>query len=139
MQTPKRSWSLPHTYVLLFVIIMIVAALTWVVPSGVFERQQVEIADGYVADTVVPGTFERIDKVTDARDLRQDLFDVLTAPAKGVVHAAEVIAFVLVVGGAFGIITRTGAIDRGLHGLALTLSNKGIHGARLNRRWTTRR
>ena len=126
MQTSNRSWSLPHTYVLLFVIIMIVAALTWVVPSGVFERQQVEIADGYVADTVVPGTFERIEKVTDERDLRQDLFDVLSAPAKGVVHAAEVIAFVLVVGGAFGIITRTGAIDRGLHGLALTLRNKGI-------------
>ena len=40
MQKSKRSWSLPHTYVLLFAMILLVAALTWVVPSGVFERQQ---------------------------------------------------------------------------------------------------
>lgn len=126
MQTSKRSWALPHTYVLLFVMILIVAALTWVVPSGVFERQELEIAEGYVASTVVPGTFQSVAKVTADRDLRQDLFDVLSAPARGVVHAADVIAFVLVIGGAFGIIMRTGAIDRGLHGLATALSNKGI-------------
>lgn len=126
METTKRKWSLPHTFVLLFVIIVLVALLTWIVPSGVFERQQLEIADGYVASTVVPGTFRPVVKVSDDRDLRQGLFDVLSAPAKGVVHAADVIAFVLVVGGAFGIIMRTGAIDRGLHVLATSLSNKGI-------------
>jgi uncharacterized ion transporter superfamily protein YfcC len=126
MQTSKRSWSLPHTYVLLFVMIAIVAALTWIVPSGEFERQELEIADGYVASTVIPGTFQPVDKVTADRDLRQDLFDVLSAPAKGVVHAADVIAFVLVIGGAFGIIMKTGAIDRGMHGLANLLANKGI-------------
>jgi uncharacterized ion transporter superfamily protein YfcC len=126
MQTSKRSWSLPHTYVILFIIIMLVTLLTWIVPSGVFERQQLEIADGYVTSTVVPGTFQPIDKVTNDRDLRQGLFDVLSAPAKGIVHAADVIAFLLVVGGAFGIIIRTGAIDRGLHVLATSLSSKGI-------------
>ena len=125
-QSTARRWELPHTYVLLFVLIMLVACLTWIVPSGVFERQEFEIADGYVASTVIPGTFRSIDKVTDDRDLRQGLFDVLSAPAKGIVHAADVIAFVLVVGGAFGIIIRTGAIDRGLHLLATSLSNKGI-------------
>ena len=126
MQRSQWSLSLPHTYVLLFFIIVLVAAATWVVPSGVFERQQVEIADGYVANTVVPGTFRPVEKITDGRDLRQGLFDVLSAPAKGVVHAADVIAFVLVIGGAFGIIIRTGAIDRGLHGLATALADKGI-------------
>jgi uncharacterized ion transporter superfamily protein YfcC len=112
--------------VLLFILIALVAALTWVVPSGEFERRELEIADGYVARTVVPGTFSQIDKVTDDRDLRQGLFDVLSAPAKGVVHAADVIAFVLVIGGAIGIILRTGAIDRGLHALAVSLHGKGI-------------
>src|SRR5210317_2573782 len=124
MQTSKKAWSLPHTYVILFAIIVVVATLTWLVPSGVFERQQLEIAEGYVTNTVVPGTFQPIDKVTDDGDLRQGLFDVLSAPAKGVVHAADVIAFVLVVGGAFGIIMKTGAIDRGMHGLANLLANK---------------
>ncbi|NCF73633.1 MAG: putative basic amino acid antiporter YfcC [Gammaproteobacteria bacterium] len=126
METNTNRWALPHTFVLLFVMIIFIAALTWVVPSGVFERQQLEIADGVVAETVVPGTFRPVAKVADDRDLRQGLLDVLSAPAKGVVHAADVIAFVLVVGGAFGIILRTGAIDRGLHMLATSLSSKGI-------------
>lgn len=126
MQTLKRSWSLPHTYVLLFVLIMFVAALTWVVPSGEFQRRDLEIAEGYTASTVVPGTFQTIDKVSAEGDLRQGIVDVLSAPAKGVVHAADVIAFVLVIGGAIGVIIRTGAIDRGLHALATSLADKGI-------------
>jgi uncharacterized ion transporter superfamily protein YfcC len=125
-QNTKRTWELPHTYVLLFVMIMLTAVLTWIVPSGAFERQELATAGGSVASTVVPGTFRPIDKVTDDRDLRQGPFDVLSAPAKGVVHAADVIAFVLLLGGVFGIITQTGALDRGLHALASTLSNKGI-------------
>lgn len=125
-QNTKRTWELPHTYVLLFVMILLMAVLTWVVPSGEFERQTLATVGGNVASTVVPGTFRTIDKVTDDRDLRQGPLDVLSAPAKGVVHAADVIAFVLLLGGVFGIITRTGALDRGLHALASTLSNKGI-------------
>jgi uncharacterized ion transporter superfamily protein YfcC len=106
--------------------IMLVAVLTWIVPSGVFERQQLTTAGGNIASTVVAGTYQAIDKVTDERDLRQGPFDVLSAPAKGIVHAADVIAFVLLLGGVFGIITRTGALDRGLHVLATTLADKGI-------------
>lgn len=126
MDTAKRKWLLPHTYVLLFGMIVFVAALTWIVPSGSFERQQLTTPGGQVASTVVPGTFRTIDKVTEDRDLRQGLFDALSAPAEGVVHAADVIAFVLVLGGAFGVITRTGALDRGLHALAASLADKGI-------------
>ena len=111
---------------LLFAIIVVVAALTWVVPSGEFERQELVTPGGQVASTVVPGSYQTVTKVTADRDLRQGLFDILAAPARGVVHAADIVAFVLVVGGAFGIITRTGAIDRGLHVLAGRLADKGI-------------
>lgn len=126
MQKSKPSWSLPHTFVILCTIILVVAALTWVIPSGEFDRKELEIADGVVASTVIPGTYKAIEKVNDDRDLRQNLFDVLSAPARGIVHAADVIAFLLVIGGAFGIITRTGAIDRGLLALATSLHGKGI-------------
>jgi len=105
---------------------MLVAALTWVVPSGEFARQELEIADGYTASTVIPGTYRSVDKTSGDEDLRQGLFDVLSAPAKGVVHAADVIAFVLVIGGAIGVIIRTGAIDRGLHALARSMQDRGI-------------
>ncbi|MBJ8192800.1 YfcC family protein, partial [Bacillus cereus] len=40
--------------------------------------------------------------------------------------AADVVSFVLIVGGSFGIILQTGAIDRALTALARRLKNKGI-------------
>ena len=107
-QKTRLTYELPHTYVLLFVVIILIAALTWIVPSGVFEREELTTEGGSVASTVVPGTFRPIDKVAAGRDLRQGPFDVLSAPAKGIVRAADVIAFVLLLGGVFGIITRTG-------------------------------
>lgn len=45
---------------------------------------------------------------------------------EGIIKAADVVAFVLIVGGAFGIILRTGAIERGLVALAERLAGKGI-------------
>ncbi len=117
---------LPHTYVLLFGMIAFVAILTWVVPSGTYQRQQVTTSGGVTANTVLPGTYSPMDKVSGERDVRQGLFAVLRAPADGVVRAADVIAFVLVLGGAFGIITRTGAIDRGLKLLARRFARQGI-------------
>ena len=113
-------------YVILLILIALIASLTWIIPSGAFERLTLTTADGQVVSTVVPGSFHSVEKVTDTRDLRQGPFDVLKAPAKGIVHAADVIAFVLLLGGIFSIITRTGALDRGLHVLALRLSDRGI-------------
>ncbi|MDJ0653941.1 MAG: hypothetical protein QNJ40_07300, partial [Xanthomonadales bacterium] len=117
---------LPHTYVLLFGMIAFVAILTWIVPSGTYQRQQVTTTMGVTANTVLPGTYSPVEKVSEQGDLRQGLFAVLRAPAEGVVHAADVIAFVLVLGGAFGIIMSTGAMDRGLKLLAVRFADKGI-------------
>jgi uncharacterized ion transporter superfamily protein YfcC len=75
---------------------------------------------------VVPGSYHVLEKVTADGDLRQGLSAILAAPLEGIIKAADVIAFVLIVGGAFGIIMRTGAIERGLLALAQRLAGKGI-------------
>jgi uncharacterized ion transporter superfamily protein YfcC len=113
-------------YVILLVLIALIACLTWILPSGTFERQTITTAEGQFMSTVVPGSFSEVEKVTETRDLRQGPFDVLKAPAKGIVHAADVIAFVLLLGGIFSIITQSGALERGLRVLAIRLSDKGI-------------
>lgn len=127
MNDGEGRWRLPHTYVLLFAMIVVTAVLTWFLPSGTFDRQITPTPSGGVTSTVIPGTFETVDKVTAERDLRQGVLDVLGAPMAGVIRAADVIAFVLVLGGAFGIITRTGAIDRGLLAMSRRLSGRGIY------------
>jgi uncharacterized ion transporter superfamily protein YfcC len=47
--------------------------------------------------------------------IRKGFFALLTAPIKGFMSAAQIIGFCFLVGGAFGILNRTGAIDAGLN------------------------
>lgn len=121
----KKKFEFPHSYTLIFILIVLSALLTWVVPSGQFDTA-VETIDGVEKTVIVPGTYQELDKFSASHDYRQGLFSILEAPSNGLVAAAEVVAFVLVLGGAFGVILKTGAIDRALGALAKYLGNKGI-------------
>ena len=78
--------------------------LTWLVPSGVFDTRETD--DGRTV--VIPGTYHEVESNP------QGLDDFFTAPIKGIIDAAETIGFVLIVGGAFGVINSTGAIEAGI-------------------------
>ena len=117
---------MPHCYALIFFIIILVALLTWCIPSGSFDYHSVTLPGGETKTLVIPGSYHLLDKVSSEGDLRQGIAAVLAAPMEGIIKAADVVAFVLIVGGAFGIILRTGAIERGLVALAERLAGKGI-------------
>jgi len=121
MELKKKKFVFPHSYTLIFLLIIIAALLTWFIPSGQFKTI-VENINGMEKTTVVPGTYHQIDK----SGYGQGIGAILEAPAAGVINAVEVVAFVLIVGGAFGIILKTGAVDRGLFTLAQSLGDKGI-------------
>lgn len=74
--------------------------LTWVIPAGEYQRQTFNNKK-----VVVAGTYRTVDQQG------QGLMDFLTAPGLGIVEAADIIAFVFLVAGAFGIVQRTGAIQ----------------------------
>jgi uncharacterized ion transporter superfamily protein YfcC len=97
----------PNTFVLLFLLTAFVAGLTWILPGGAFERVE---RDGRTV--VVPGTWRAVEPAP------QGVGALFTAPIRGFVEAANVIGFVLLVGGTFGILQRTGAIDAALRALA---------------------
>lgn len=99
-----KKLKVPHTYTIIFSIIVFMTILTWLVPSGVFDTE--ETADGRTV--VISGTYHQIESNPQGID------DLFTAPIKGIINAAETIGFVLIVGGAFGIINRTGAIEAGI-------------------------
>ncbi|MGG4219216.1 YfcC family protein [Paenibacillus jamilae] len=127
MNITNKKWklSLPHSYTLIFLIIITVAALTWIVPSGQFERHEVTV-NGVTKTAIVSGTYHSVPKTGENGDLRQGIPQILSAPIEGIINAADVVSFVLIVGGSFGIILQTGAIDRALTALARRLKNKGI-------------
>jgi len=97
----------PDTFVILFGILIVLAALTWVIPGGAFDTHEVN-----GRTVVVPGTFHEVENEP------QGLGAVLMAPIRGFVDASLIIGFVLLVGGVFGILQKTGAITAGISTLA---------------------
>ena len=138
MSDPKQEKSkrkfklrLPHVYTIAFLLIVFFAVLTWIVPSGQFDRQTVQTAAGE-REVAVAGTYQEVDKVyTDAEtgeevDLRQGIDAVLQAPTKGIQAAADVVAFVLLIGGSFAVLTKTNALNAGMSRVVKKLKNKDI-------------
>jgi uncharacterized ion transporter superfamily protein YfcC len=95
-----KRLRLPNTFVLLFAILALIALATWLVPGGKYETHLV----GGKA-LVDPASYHQV------ASNPQGLAALLKAPIKGFVEAAQIIGFVLIVGGAFAVLQRTEAID----------------------------
>ena len=91
---------LPNTFVLLFMILAMIALSTWLVPGGQYETMMVN-----GKPRIDPNSFHYIPSAP------QGFIALMMAPIKGFVEAAQIIGFVLIVGGAFAVLQRTDAID----------------------------
>lgn len=98
----RQRFTIPHTLVLLFLMIVLAQVLTYVLPKGSFERQP--LPDGRAQ--VIAGTFTTNQDVPPLPPLT-----ALTAVPTGLAAAQEIIFFVLIVGGAFAVLRATGAVD----------------------------
>lgn len=122
-----KQFKVPHAYAIIFALMVIFAVLTWIVPSGSYQRQEVNGREVTVAGTYEQSEKTYIDEETgDEVDLRQGVFDVLQAPTRGIQEAIEVVAFILIVGGSFQVITKTGAITSGMGRVVRRFKNKDI-------------
>ncbi|MGC9364177.1 MAG: YfcC family protein [Fidelibacterota bacterium] len=92
----------PNTYLLIFSIIIITAGLTWLIPSGEYNRTEM---DG--RSVVVPGSYQPVESNP------QGIWAILKAPIRGFTDksAALIVGFVLIVGGVFAVLEKTKAID----------------------------
>jgi uncharacterized ion transporter superfamily protein YfcC len=97
---------LPHTLVLVFGVLCVTAALGSLVPGGTYLR------DG--SGQVVPGSFHY--DTHDAAGLRGAALGLalFLAPVRGLIASADIASFVLLVGGTFGILERSGALAAGI-------------------------
>ena len=113
-QSPEEDLAtrFPTAYTILFLLIILVAALTWIIPAGQYDRIMNEEVGREVA---VPGTYQTVDPNP------QGFVDVMLAPTAGfydpdsyVANAIDVALFVLFLGGFLGVMNATGAIDTGI-------------------------
>jgi uncharacterized ion transporter superfamily protein YfcC len=115
----KKGFSLPSAYTILFVLIVLVAIATWIIPAGEYQLNE----DGQP----IPGTYQQVDS-----NPQRIITDSLMAPINGLYGieaedgsvsvwnsgelfgAIDVALFVLVIGGFLGITMKTGAINDGI-------------------------
>ena len=101
------------TLILIFAVVALVAAATWVVPGGEYQRQ---VKEGKTL--VVPDSFAYV------AGEPQGIGALLMAPVRGFIEAAHIIAFLFVIGGAFMVIQETGAITHGIRELASAFAQR---------------
>ncbi|WP_068315487.1 YfcC family protein [Polycladidibacter hongkongensis] len=102
----------PTAYTILFVLIILAAAATWLVPAGTYDRVLNPLLERQVP---VPGSYHEIPQQP------QGLLAILQAPIAGLydfhsgaIRAIDISIFVLMIGGFLGIVSKTGALDAGL-------------------------
>ena len=117
---------MPHVITLIFFLIIIVAILTWILPSGEFERTIMETSTGE-REVAVAGTYHTVEKIAeDGTDLRQGIAQILMAPGKGIQSMVEVLAFVFIIGGVFQIMAKTNALNMGIQKVVKKLGSKDV-------------
>lgn len=102
---------IPHTFTIVFFLILLAAVLTWFIPAGEFVRQQITIenADGSTAtrEVVKDHSFHYV-------DAHPQTWQIFSALFNGFVDKSDIIVFILMVGGAFWILNNSHAIDVGV-------------------------
>lgn len=109
-----KKFKMPSAFTILFLIIIVIAVLTWIVPAGIYEY----IDPSATPLEPVPGTYQAVAQNP------QGLWEVLRAPIEGFFNAWDIIVFILVIGGFLGLVTDTGAIDSGIGSIVKRLSGR---------------
>ncbi len=91
--------KVPHTYVIIFYIVLIAAITTWVIPGGEYVEHEINGNKEMVFSSV---------------DSEMQTWQVFGAMFKGFERQAGIIVFILMIGGAFWILNDSKAIDVGI-------------------------
>lgn len=144
----------PSAQTILILIAGLVALLTWLVPAGkydtlsydkesqMFQRKSIDVSTSLPATQAtlkqlniniplekftsgsiykpvsIPNTYQKLSANP------QGLTAFIKAPVKGIIQSADIIFFVLIIGGMIGIMNQTGAFDAGIGWLAKALKGR---------------
>ena len=113
----KKKFVFPNTYVIIILMMIVAVLLTWIIPSGEFERVKDEVSKQSI---IIPGTFKYIENNPIS------LFKIPVYIMKGLAKASDIVFLVIIVGGAFNIIIETGMFQSFAGRLTKVFSNKEV-------------
>ncbi len=112
--------KVPDVFVIVFALIVLAAALTWVLPGGSYDRREVEVG-GSTREVVDPDSFR-----TEPSD--PQVLEIFTAPVNGFLRPGitDIVVFIFLVGGSFYILNETGAVNAGIGTLVRALKGREL-------------
>ena len=114
----KKKFKMPDIYIVLVIFILLVAAFTYIIPAGQYERETIQTAHG-TQTMVVKDTYHTIEQHPVG------FMDLVTAIPDGLKRAAGIVFLTFMVGGCMGLIKRAGLIDMGVQNLNRAVGDKG--------------
>jgi len=115
-----KQIKIPHVFTLLTMVVFVCSLLTYIITSGAYKRETKQV--GTITRTVViPGTYKELPKHFSAEGIiigeevegeasPVSLLGFLSAIPRGMEEAADIIFFIFIIGGVFGILQKTGTI-----------------------------
>ncbi len=145
--------KLPSPITILMCVIVLAAICTWLIPAGKYDTLNYVEDDGFTVshasgDITVPFTQKTLDslniRMTPANiksspvhkpisipgtyhqlpQSHQGFLQVIQAPVNGLVAAADIIVFLLIIGGFMNVFNQTAAMERGLKTLSYRMKGK---------------
>jgi uncharacterized ion transporter superfamily protein YfcC len=146
-----KKFKFPNPFTVLFIIIIISAIATWIVPAGSYNTLSYDegsssfIVESPGGNVTLPATQTTLDSLKLNMELSkfeegkirkpvsipgtyseedaspQGFMEIIYAPIRGIYDSMDIILFVLIIGGFIGVFTLSGAFDQGIAFLALRL------------------
>ncbi|WP_262892110.1 hypothetical protein [Aegicerativicinus sediminis] len=114
------DFKIPHVFIFLFWIIVFCSVLSYIIPSGSFDREK-RIINKIEQNIVVPGSYSEIPKHFSIEGITiggnvsgyaspNSIFSVLTSIPKGLTQSGSLIFFIFILGAVFSLIVETKTI-----------------------------
>jgi uncharacterized ion transporter superfamily protein YfcC len=128
-EKPKKKFAFPSAFTILFLLLAVIAAATWIVPAGSYDYDE--------EGAPIPGTYHEVES-----NPQKLLSSILKGPITGMYGiegedgtvdvwntgtlfgAIDVAMFVLIIGGFLGVTMKTGAINSGIAWVVSKLKGK---------------
>ncbi|STO01693.1 C4-dicarboxylate anaerobic carrier [[Eubacterium] infirmum] len=122
MEKRKKKLVFPDTLIIVAIVVLIVAVLSWIIPSGTYDYKEMNI-NGRVRNVAIDGTYHVIDK---SKVTTTGFLGFFSSLYRGCVDAADIIFVILCCCGTFGVMVKTGAFHSGIGVLLKKFGKKGL-------------
>ena len=121
-EKPKKTIKMPDTWVIVFCMVVIVSILSWIVPPGQYDYEQVEV-NGTMRNLAIEGSFHYLE---EGSGTPTGVLGAFSALYTGCVNAGSTIFMIIICCSTFRIMVQTGAFHSGIGTVMRILGNKKV-------------